>query len=63
MYKQQYRMLPAQSHAGKKSLSACAGRREFFPDIVAHMTSVGERSGSLAGVVPVFSGLYEVEAR
>lgn len=61
VYKQQYRMLSAQVARGEKISIGMRRHRELFPDIVAHMTSVGERSGSLPESLRYLSDLYEVE--
>lgn len=61
VYKQHYRALAARVARGEKMSAGMRRYPAFFPDIMTHMISVGERSGSLSESLRYLAGLYEAE--
>lgn len=61
VYKQELRILSQVVNRGEKISTHLVKRREFFPDIVTQIISVGEHSGNLSNSLIYLSEMYETE--
>jgi type IV pilus assembly protein PilC len=61
VYKDEFQKLSSVVDRGEKLSSHLAIDRKLFPDILAQIVSVGERSGNLAETLGYLSDLYEAE--
>jgi type IV pilus assembly protein PilC len=61
LFKKQYRRLSRGVARGEKMSVQLLHTRGLFPDMVTHMVSVGERSGSLPETLIYLSDLYDTE--
>lgn len=61
LYKRHYLLLAAVVDRGERMSSHMRANRGQFPEILSHMVSVGERSGSLSDTLIYLSEMYETE--
>jgi type IV pilus assembly protein PilC len=61
VYKNAYRLLAEAATRGDRASVHLAKRPDIFPDIMAHMVAVGERSGTLSDTFVYLSELYDTE--
>ncbi len=61
VYQKEYHALAAVVNRGAKISTHLSKNREFFPDIVSQIVSVGEHSGNLSNSLMYLSEMYEAE--
>ena len=61
VYRREFERLSLTVMRGGKMSEYFAHQRKLFPDIVCHVTAIGERSGSLAASLIYLSETYEAE--
>ena len=61
LYKEQYVLIAAVVNRGERMSTHMRHSRTCFPEMLSHMVSVGERSGSLSDTLVYLSEIYESE--
>ena len=61
IYKKEFNLLGGVVNQGAKISTHLSKSREFFPDIVTQIISVGEQSGNLSSSLMYLSEMYEIE--